>query len=290
MSEQDISDFEQLATGFTFCEAPRAMPDGSVWFSDLMAGSVHRRDRDGSVRTMLAGRQWVGGIVHDASGAVLCSGRGGIVALDPATGATRVVLDSIEGTPIIAVNDMEADGQGGLYAGTIDFVALFERGEMPGPGLFFHMDAAGAVTVLRRDVLGTNGIALSADGRWLFHSETGRGVWRWRLVAGRPEAPELFIALDDSDGMVVDQAGGLWVAGWESATLRHFDAQGTQTQVLTTQVPHIISVAVAADDPHALLVTTGGNADVQGAGGLLRVRVDVPGVRDRSTALAMLAA
>lgn len=290
MTGKTIGDFEDLVTGFAFCEAPRMAPDGSVWFSDLLGGTVHRRDPDGCVQTMLAGRAWVGGLVHDVSGAVLCAGRGGIVALDPASGATRVVLDAIDGAPIIAVNDIEGDGHGGLYGGTIDFVAIMERGAPPAPGVFFHMDAAGAVTVLRRGVHASNGIALSADGRWLYHSETGRGIWRYRLAAGRPEAPELFIALDDSDGIVADQAGGLWVACWQSGTLRHFAASGAMTQALSARAPHIVSVAFAHDDPHVLLVTTGGNADVAGAGGLMRLRVDVPGVREHSTRLASLAA
>lgn len=288
MAECIPGPFETLATGFAFVEAPRGAPDGSQWFSDLLGGSVHRRDRDGSVRTVLTGRNWVGGIVHDASGHVLCSGRGGIVALDPATGATRDVLTEIDGQPIIAVNDMEADGRGGLFGGTIDFAAIMERGEAPSPGHLFHMDAGGKVTVLRRDVFASNGLAFSPCGRWLYHSETSRGVWRYPLENGLAGAGELIIPLDDSDGLVADSAGGLWVACWETGRLLHFTADGEQTRCLSTDAPHIVSLAFEPNDPHALLVTTGGNADVTGAGALLRLRVDVPGVADHRTRLAML--
>lgn len=288
MMHDGAGTFEVLATGYNFIEAPRGAPDGAQWFADLLGSTVYRRDPQGDVRAMLTGRDWVGGIVMDASGAVLCGGRGGIIALDPATGRTRPVLTRIEGEPIIAVNDIEGDGRGGIYGGTIDFVSIMERGEAPAPGRFFHMAANGDVTVLRRDVHASNGIGLSPCGEWLYHSETGRGVWRHALRDGMPGAPELFIALPDSDGMVVDREGGLWVACWESGRLLRFDADGTQTHRLTSPFPHIVSLGFEPGDPTALLVSTGGNATVTGAGALLRLRVDVPGMAEHPSALVML--
>lgn len=288
MPEPVSADFEELASGFLFVEAPRAAADGSLWFSDLSAGTVHRRDAEGTVRTMLAGRDWVGGIVHDLSGKTLCGGRGGIVALDPVTGATQSILSEIEGEPIVAVNDMEADGAGGFYAGTIDFVSIMELGRKPAPGRFFHMDASGHITVIRRDVFASNGIAFSPCGRWLYHSETSRGVWRYPLHDGVVGPPELFIALEDSDGLVTDQEGGLWVACWESGVLWRFSADGQPTHCLKSDAPHIVSVAVLPGDPASLLVTTGGNAHTTGVGSLLRLAVDIPGVPDHRTALTLL--
>ncbi|MGC6328358.1 SMP-30/gluconolactonase/LRE family protein [Rhizorhabdus sp. FW153] len=288
MPEPAAADFEELASGFLFVEAPRAAADGSIWFSDLSAGTVHRRHADGTVETMLTGRDWVGGIAHDRSGQVLCGGRGGVIALDPLTGDTQIILSEIDGEPIVAVNDMEADGAGGFYAGTIDFVSIMELGRKPAPGCFFHMDASGKVTVIRRDVFASNGIAFSPCGRWLYHSETSRGIWRYAVSDAVPGTPELFVPLDDSDGLVTDREGGLWVACWESGILRRFSAEGHLTHALTSDAPHIVSVAVMPGEPASLLVTTGGNAETGGVGGLLRLAVDVPGVADHRTALTML--
>ncbi len=288
MIEEVAGTFEELAAGYGFVEAPRGAPDGAQWFSDLYGACVYRRDAHGIVQAMLTGRDWVGGIVLDASGHVLCGGRGGIVALDPATGQTRTVLDAIEGEPIIAVNDMEGDGHGGLYGGTIDFVSIMEQGAAPAPGRFFHMDAHGNATVLRRDVVASNGIGFSPCGRWLYHSETSRGVWRYPLEGGKPGTPELFIPLADSDGMVVDRDGGLWLACWESGKLLRFNDGGNQTHCLTCPYPHIVSVGFEQTDPTSLLVSTGGNATVSGGGALLRLKVDVPGMAEHPSALIML--
>ncbi|WP_232494272.1 SMP-30/gluconolactonase/LRE family protein [Novosphingobium kaempferiae] len=288
--ETTVTDrFEVVVEGYQFIEAPRVSPEGDIWFSDLTGTGVHRKRAGHAAETMLPGRQWVGGIVFDESGMVLCSGRDGIAALDPATGKTRAILPEIEGSPVIAVNDMEADGWGGLFAGTIDFASIFETGGAPGPGTLFHMSAAGEVTVLRRDVIASNGFALSPCGKWLYHSETLRGIWRYPLDgAGRPGEGEVLIEMDDSDGMVADVEGNLWVAGWRTGKLVQFSAQGDLLRSLSFPYPHIVSLDFGADDPSALYIATGGNAENRGKGAILRMPVEIPGLAGARTRLDLL--
>ena len=69
---------ETLVQGFEFVEAPRVSPEGDIWFSDLTGGGVYRKRPGKAVETMLPGRMWVGGILFDQSGQVLCSGKGGV--------------------------------------------------------------------------------------------------------------------------------------------------------------------------------------------------------------------
>lgn len=281
--------FEAIAHGFEFIEAPRVSPDGDIWFSDLSGRGVYRVRPGHEVEAMLPERQWVGGILFDESGHVLCSGRDGIVALDPATGETATLLSEIEGEPVIAVNDMEGDGRGGFFAGTIDFVSIFETGRTPSPGKLFHVSVAGDVTVLRRDVFASNGIALSPCGEWLYHSETSRGIWRYPLGAdGMPGQGSLIVELPDSDGLAADAQGGLWVACWETGRLLHYDAQGACVHEHTFPQPHIVSLDFGADDPSFLTISTGGNADHPHAGAVLRMKVDVPGLPGAVTRIGSL--
>lgn len=289
MQTRATRNFDIVAQGYEFIEAPRVSPQGDLWFADLTGGGVYRQRQGHPVEAMLPGRQWVGGLVFDESGAVICGGRGGIVAFDPATGAARDLLSHIDGAPIVAVNDMEGDGRGGFFAGTIDFAAIFERGEAPAAGTFFHMSAQGEVTVLRRDVFASNGIATSPCGRWLYHSETSRGVWRYPLDAGGLPGPgELVIPLEDSDGLALDTSGNLWIACWSTGTLKQFSPAGLCLQSLSFGYPHIVSVAFASTDPDYLYITTGGNVDRPGAGDVLRMRVDVPGLPGPRTRLKVL--
>lgn len=289
MSGTQATGFQIMAEGFSFIEAPRVTADGDLWFSDLNSGGVYRKRAGRTVETMLPDRQWVGGLLFDQSGLLLCSGRGGIVALDPRSGATIPVLTEIEGAPIIAVNDMEGDGRGGFFAGTIDFDAIMERGETPSPGTFFHFSASGKVTVLRRDVFASNGIAASPCSHWLYHSETSRGIWRYPLTEdGLPGAGTLLVEEEDSDGIAADSEGNLWLACWRSGRLIHYAPDGKVLQTLIFPYPHIVSVAFGSENPNRLFITTGGNADAPDAGALLSMEVAVSGLAGPHTKLDLL--
>lgn len=280
---------ETVVQGYEFVEAPRVSPEGDVWFSDLTGGGVYRKRAGKEVETMLPERLWVGGIVFDSSGMVICSGKGGIVALNPATGAVATVLDTLEGKPIVAVNDMEGDGRGGFFAGTIDFDAILVRGDTPEPGQFFHMSAEGEITILRRDVFASNGIALSPCGRWLYHSETSKGVWRYPVGAnGLPGEGTLIASLEDSDGLALDAEGSMWVACWASGSLVHISADGEILDTSTYGFPHLVSLAFDTQNPRRLYVSTGGNADAPGKGGVIAVELDVEGLCGATTSLKML--
>lgn len=282
-------EFEIIAEGFDFLETPRIAANGDLWFSDLTGTGVFRQRPGMAPEAMLPGRQWVGGMLFDRSALILCSGRGGIVAFDPASGKARDLLTELDGRPIGAVNDLEGDGQGGFFGGTIDFVSIFETGARPTPGTFFHMSAQGAVSVLRRDVIASNGIAASPCGKWLYHVETGRGIWRYPLDADvLPGLGELFIALQDGDGLAVDTAGYLWTACWSTARLLRFAPDGSCIAAMTFPYPHVVSIAFGADDPSFLYITTGSNAQTPHVGAVLRMKVDTPGLPGPATNLSFL--
>lgn len=272
--------FEVIASGFEFAEAPCIADDGSVYFSDLTGGGFYRhRPSSAGVDTVLPARRWIGGAVLARDGSLLLSGEGGIVRLDPTTGLTSPVLQTIHGIPIIAVNDIEADPQGGIFGGTIDFAAVLERGEMPASGQFFYRSPSGDLKILREGLIASNGMGFSPDGRWLYHSESTRGIWRYALAAdGMPGPPELFAALEDSDGLAVDCEGGVWVACWRQALLLRFRPDGPLAQRIELPFPHIVSLAFGGTDLRDVYVATGGNALHPGRGGIIKIRSDVPGL------------
>ena len=289
MQPVPADNFEIIAEGYDFVEAPRISSEGDLWFSDLNGRGVYRKRPGCAVETILPDRQWVGGMLIDRSGQVICGGRDGIIAIDPDGGQTRSILSRIEGEPVIAVNDMEGDGQGGFFAGTIDFVAIMERGEEPSPGKFFHYSAEGEVTVLRRDVFASNGIATSPCGTWLYHSETSRGIWRYPLTDnGLPGPGALLVSEEDGDGLAVDRDGNLWLACWSTGRLMHYSPDGAALKALTFPYPHVVSVCFGAAERDSLYITTGGNTDVPKGGAVLRMRVDVPGLAGPQTRLVAL--
>lgn len=275
-------DFEVIASGYQFVEAPRVDAVGRVWFSDLLGKGLYRTTPGGQTEGFLLERPWIGGLALAADGSVLCGGRGGLMRLDPATDTLAPVVTALDGLPIIAINDLEPLPDGSVVAGTIDFVAIFERGEAPGPGALFHAAVDGTVTVFREGVYASNGFATSADGRLLYHSETGVGINAYAIGSdGRPHgAPMTFATLKDSDGIAVDAEGGVWCACWRSARLLHFRADGTQDQEHALPFDHVTSVAFGGPAQEDLYVAVAGNVGKGRLthGGVIRVRPPVPGL------------
>jgi len=275
--------FETLASGFAFCEAPRVADDGTAYFSDLTGGGYHACDPDGTIRTVLPDRLWIGGAVLDASGAIICGGKGGMIAVNPASGETQVLLERLNGEPIIAVNDIEADPRGGIFGGTIDFASIF-AGETPRPGLFFRLDPSGDIAILRSDVVASNGIGFSPDGARLYHSESTVGVWRWQMEPdGLPHSPALFVELADCDGLAVDVEGGIWIACWQAAELRRYRPDGILDRRVALPFPFVTSLAFGGLYARAIHATTAGNGRDDGKGGLIRINSPVAGLPAHSS-------
>ncbi|HUI59313.1 MAG TPA: SMP-30/gluconolactonase/LRE family protein [Steroidobacteraceae bacterium] len=281
MEQWATMQFTPIASGYSFVEAPRVDDDGTLYFSDLLGGGFYRRRAGGTdIDTLIPGRMWVGGTVLDESGAVLCSGRGGIVRIDPDRGTVTPLLTELESRPVVAINDIEADAHGGIFGGSVDFAALFERGEIPSNGQFFHLPPEGPARVLREGLVVSNGLGFSPDGRWLYHSETMRGIWIYPLAAdGTPGKPELFAGLEDSDGLVVDSEGCVWLACWKSARILRFRPDGNVDRTITLPFTHIVSLAFGGPDLTDLYVATGTDDAHPGQGGVVCIKSDVPGLR-----------
>lgn len=248
--------FRPVATGFSFLEAPRADAEGNVWFSEVVLGGVRHLRPDGTVRALLPGKQWIGGLALNEDGVLLVSGRGGIAWLDPANGATGMLLDSIDGRPIGSVNDVQPDGKGGLYFGTMDGAAL-ERGETPAPCSLYRLDVDGRVTLLRDGLKISNGIGLSPDGRRLYHNETWLGTWAYDLAAdGSIANRTLLLEQPDCDGLAVDAEGGVWLAACRHGTLTRLSRDGAVDRRVELPVKEVTSLCFGGADGRDVYVTT----------------------------------
>ena len=248
--------FQPVATGFSFLEAPRADDAGNVWFSEVVLGGIRHLRPDGSVRELLPGKQWIGGLALNEDGALLLSGRGGIAWIDPASGATGMLVEQIDGNPIGSVNDVQPDGRGGLYFGTMDGAAL-ERGEAPAPCSLYRLDVDGRVTLLRDGLKISNGLGLSPDGRRLYHNETWLGTWAYDLAPdGSIARRTLLLEQPDCDGLAVDAEGGVWLAACRHGTLTRIAPDGTVDRRVELPVKEVTSLCFGGADGGDVYVTT----------------------------------
>lgn len=210
-------DFELLAEGLWL--EGIAVDGDTVWYSDVFGGGIRRVPPGSAGEVWRKDDRWIGGLMMNVDGKVLSSGATGIAWFDPASGASGMLLDRLDGGSVRGINEMVADASGALYFGTVDSSA-FERGDVPGPSALYRLDPDRSLTRLTGDLKFSNGLALSPDGRRLYHCESFVGVFAYDLdAAGLLGEPRLLIEKADCDGLKVDVEGRLWVAGFKSPEL-----------------------------------------------------------------------
>jgi sugar lactone lactonase YvrE len=245
--------FEDLASGF-YLEALFVAGD-AIWFGDVTQEGIRRLSPDGRVQAW-PGKRLIGGIMLNADGLVLSSGPGGIRWLDPVSGACGVLLDRIDGSPIDGVNEMAADASGALYFGTIDHPAI-ERGDRPGPSALYRLTADGLCRAVAEGLTFSNALALSPDGRRLYHNETFVGTFAFEVRAdGSLGPPSLLLEKPDCDGMALDREGGIWITGFESNDLIRVLPDGRiERRISLPAQASATNVCFAGEDGRDLYVT-----------------------------------
>lgn len=286
--------FEVLATGYCFLEAPRAQGE-HVWFTDLLLGGIHRWSPNGKVDTFLPDRHHVGGLAVNADGRIICGGPGGLVWLDPASGRSGVLLDSIDGEPFTGANDFIPDGRGGLYMGTLSKGADYSQ--EPQLTQLYRVDADLRVTRLSDELKFSNGVGLSPDGKRLYHNESLRGVFVYDVLAdGNLANKALFNPREDGDGLAVDAEGGVWIAHFDSAELARYRPDGSLDRRIAMPHKAVSSVAFGGPDWRDIYVTTAGNHGIEALftgelppreASLFHARSDVPGAPVMVTRFAL---
>jgi sugar lactone lactonase YvrE len=251
--------FKAVVEGYCFLEAPRCDRD-VVWFSDPVQGGLSRLRPDGRVEKFIADRKRIGGAAINADGIIVFSGVGGIGWLNSATGRSGMLLDRVDGKPILAVNDIFPDGKGGLYFGT-SHVAAPEPGAPVQTTALYRLDPNGRVTLLWDGLHVANGIGLSPDGRRLYLNESWLGTFTYDLSTdGALSNRTPFSAQEDCDGLAVDCEGGIWIACFSSGSLIRVLPDGKLDRRVVLPVRNVTSLCFGGADRRDVYVTTGGDA------------------------------
>jgi sugar lactone lactonase YvrE len=268
---------EALAWGYGLVEAPCAADDGSVYFSDVLGGGVHRWSPGGAVETVVPKRRGIGGMCLHADGGLVVSGRDLQHVRD---GESRVLL-SLEG--VTGFNDLCAGPDGSVYVGALRFMPF--GGEEPVPGEVWRVEREGAAAQVVDGIEWANGVGFSPDGGTMYVCDFASG----EVVAVEPGsgAREVFARSPsgDADGLAVDEEGGVWVALGSGGGIGRFAMDGRLDEVLDVPAGFVASLCFGGEDMREVYVTTADNTEVpERAGTLFRTRVEVAGsVQPRAT-------
>ncbi len=229
----------------------------------------------------------VGSMGLTASGALVVALRHSVILFDPAS-ERRVDLCTIEEAEgeKTRLNDGRVGPDGAFWVGSMD-----DRPEKEPIAALYRVDPSGQVERKVEGLVISNGLAWTADGEVMFHSDT-RGPWidRWRFdrATGAMSGRERFAAPDDTvgrpDGGACDAEGSYWSAGVSAGQLNRFAPDGRLVDSFVVPVPAPTMPCFGGEDFRTLYLTnlTEGRAPealakAPAAGGLLAAASPVAG-------------
>src|ERR1700674_5327548 len=106
---------ELVQEGFGFTERPVGMPDGGLFFTDVRAHKIYRLDPAGKITTVRENTQGANGLALNSNELYAAEGVGKIISRGNHNGRNAMVIDSANGQPFGAPNDLIFDNGGGFY-------------------------------------------------------------------------------------------------------------------------------------------------------------------------------
>lgn len=267
-------EIETLAFGYGLIEGPRVDAEDNLYFSDVPNGGVFCRAPSGEITVAIPKRRGVGGIALHVDGGLVIGGRNICHVKD---GETRVVLDVG-----VAFNDLMADSDGRVWAGTLRSDPFAEDSNDRTPGECHRINLDGTSTEMYGGVALTNGIGFSPDGSTVYHSDTGNHHVICHDIDGDKMVNRR--ALNEHakffpDGLAVDEAGTIWVADYGGGAVRGLSPSGEAIASIDVPAKAVTSVCFGGADRRDMYIVSADNTDDRSrAGSVFRTRVEVPGL------------
>jgi xylono-1,5-lactonase len=229
---------------------------GALWFVDIKGKCVHRFDPATG-----AGRHWdapdqVGWVLPTQRGDMVAGVKTGLHRFDPASGRFALLHDPEPELPGNRLNDAATDTLGRLWFGSMDDAEAADTGRL------YRCDGGACRDSGLPPVSITNGPAIAADARTLYHTETlGKRIWRVPVDEdGSLGTPVLHITIEDRagypDGSVIDAEGCLWVALYDGWGVRRYDPAGRLINVVRFPVANVTKIAFGGEGLRTAYATT----------------------------------
>jgi sugar lactone lactonase YvrE len=264
--------------------------EGPLWHEDLQAlfwldipaGRLYRYDPASNTHALAyAVDGQIGGYTIQEGGELLMFGeRGRIWTWDPRTGAERLVIEEIPAERGTRFNDVIADPEGRVFAGTMP--------DGDRSGHLYRLDRDGSLTLLLDNAGVSNGMDFTPDLTRMYHTNTTeRTISRYLYdrASGDISLDSVVVRVPEGegspDGMTLDEHGDIWSARWEGGALFHYSPEGRLLGSKAFPARKVSSLTFGGPDWTDVYVTLAGGTDRkaegEGAGALYRTSLGVAG-------------
>lgn len=233
--------------------------ENALYWIDIMAPAVHRLSLVSGGMSSWPMPEMIGWIAERAS-------RPGFIA-GFASGFAELQLEPLSIRPLgdpepelenSRMNDAKVDPKGRIWAGTMAIDAATPVGAL------YRLDPDCRWTKQDEGYLVTNGPTFSPDGKYLYHTESVRGiVYRFDLRAdGTLSNKTPWVTFPQSwgypDGMTTDVEGGIWVGHFGGGRVSRFSAEGQLDRAIELPASQITSCCFAGERLERMFVTSAG--------------------------------
>jgi gluconolactonase len=277
-----LDSFNNQGNDFTNVEGPVWIGD-SLYFSEMTGANLPParilKIGPGSAVSIVSADSGSNGLAVDASGTLFAAvHKDGSISQVALPGGAETPLVNMFGQPPVrfnSPNDLAIRSDGTIYFSDPNYQNSGnpQKAEKlyritPGPTRTVSI----ATNASDTGYLRPNGVTLSPDEHTLYVS--GSNLKKFAVMADATlAAGSDFVAGESGDGMAVDCAGNLYVAGG-SSSIKVFSPTGMPLGSISTDKGTTTNVAFGGADHKTLYITAQGNS---GAQGVYSVTMNVPG-------------
>lgn len=230
--------------------------DQALWFVDIKRKKIHRLEPVSGSKQSWDAPEQVGFALPIVDGGFIVGLSSGLYRFDPAEGGFTLISQVEPELPNNRLNDATVDREGRLWFGTMD------NGERDPTGALYRMGRAGVVHRMGQDCAITNGPAVSADSRILYHVDTLAGVIHALDLdeAGQLSNRRIFVTIDSvdghPDGVSMDSEDHVWVGLYGGWAARRYAPDGRLVETVRFPVANITKVAFGGTEMKTAFATT----------------------------------
>mgnify|MGYP001059938875 FL=1 len=264
-----ISPAELIGEGFLFTEGPLWNRDqGYLLFSDISGNTIYKWVLPDTLEILRRPSHNANGLAYDIYGGLLAAEHGArrVSRLGPG-GRLEILADNYQGKKFHSPNDIAVRSDNTIYFTDPPYGLGRRPPELPFMGLY-RVDPAGDLHLEGKYHQYPNGLAFSPDERTLYLALTEADQVVAMDVAddGSTSNVRPFARVPYPDGMAVDLAGNIYVAGEDGVAV--LTPEGTQLgTILTQRIP--ANCTFAGPEGRWLIITARDH--------LYRVQVPIPG-------------
>jgi sugar lactone lactonase YvrE len=264
-----------------------SVEEQALYWIDIRAPALHRLDPATGATATWPMPDRIGSFGLREDGGAVVALRDGFHLFDFDTGKATFLTGPDDMPPGTRFNDGKVSPDGRFWAGTMDEAMLSRP-----VGVLYRLDPDGGLHRMVDGLIVSNGLAWTADGRTMFHSDSkGQVVWAYAYdpahgtISNRRVLATPSEEIGRPDGAAADVEGYYWSAGISAGVLNRWAPDGRLARTIPLPCSNPTMPCFGGPDLRTIFVTSlrhDLSADVLAAkplsGGIFAVRVDVPGV------------